>query len=270
MWRPVGLFCLVLLTCVGCKTHFMSAHEVLEHTDTVIKDAKVDVKDSLRTAREEYQSALAETKVAVNEIKAATAEEIAKVQEQFKKQVDDIDKRLQERLDQAKASATLLIEKSDAAVQARIDQVFAELRLFIKETLIEIRALIQPVMDFAAKATVSLDTVNKSIASITESINKMIATTTATIAEAQQFVMKLNGKQPDGTKAPVDFAGIAVGVLALVKSLMTDKKRSEEKKDQGDRWKPEEIDGAVASKVTTMIANGELDEAIKARVALFK
>jgi hypothetical protein len=269
MNKTLGILSLVAMLCVGCRG-VPVVDRSIDRAGEVLKEARQDVKASIADAKAEFLVALRETEAAADRTRQGLSADVLKIQDDLNKKIADINLQVEARIAQAEKSAQSLITQGDAALQARIDQVFSEMRLFIKETLADIKNLISPILQFATQATASIANINQAINTVVLAIEKLLSQVTATITEVKEFAMKINGKQPDGTKTPIDYSGLLLGLVALAKSVLTDKKRADEKKVEGDRWKQSEIGDETHRKVLELLATGALDEPLRARMAIMK
>jgi uncharacterized protein YoxC len=268
MWRTLSLVCLSFVLCIGGCNGGISRS--LDRVDATVARARAEMKEGIREAKTEVDDSLKKAQVAASELREDVSGDVKAVQERLDRQLTALDEKVDRRIEQVRTSAAELIRQGDAAVQARIDQVFTELRLFVKDTLQEIRALILPILDLATKLGSSVQTVNESIVKVTTSVTGLIDRVTESTskleARVDSLILSFQGKDENGKPIGFDYAAIFGAIFALVKSFYTDKKRADEKKAEGERWKLEEIQ----DEVMLLISSGKLDEVIRARLAVLK
>jgi hypothetical protein len=273
--RHVLILCIFTFLSVGCaiptRNVDRSVDNAVEKAERLIDKAKADTEESLRNARREYEQALAKTRAEVDEVRKQASADLKQLQLEFDKELAEVNRKAEERIEQMRSSAAELIKQSDQAVQARIDQLFLELRLFIKETLIQIRELIQPVLTLADKLGGSVEAANQGMATATLAVSKITDKTAEvmtnvnlTIVEVKNALLKIQGKNPDGTSTDLP------GWLGLIGSLLIMANRYLDKKNQGDRWKETELKDLLKQELAEQLKSGALDEHIKARLSVIQ
>jgi hypothetical protein len=228
--------------------------------DATIEKARTDATALVEKVRESYDVEL-----------KATGAEVDRLREEFKKDLDALDRQMEDRLEQIRASASALIAQGDKAAQDRIDQVFRELRDFSTETLKQVKEMMEPINKMATSIAGTSDAATKAIEKIVLRVEMLIDKVNGLLMQITEFVMKLQGKNPDGSKGSTDWAvvvstivGIISGAMALLskknsdqakeQSTKIEEARKTERSQQGERWKPEEIDQKIEERLAVRLS----------------
>lgn len=275
----MNAYAVTLVGLLACGLMGCSGDRLLTRADQSVAEAKRAIDDSVDRAEQKIDRTVESTTVRLQKtIDSAqtayaasvdkTGEEVDRLRTELKGDLADLDHQMEIRLEQIRSSAASLIAQGDKAAQERIDQVFKELREFSSDTLKRVGEMIEPINKMATSIGATSDAATKLVERLVLRIEAMMDRVNQILLEVTNFVMKLQGKNSDGTKSGTDWGAVAAAVLAglggimgLLKANQANKKaddiqqtRASERSRDGDRWKPEEIDQRIEEKMAVKMA----------------